>query len=96
MPLEFFLVLLALVGFVFLAVWVYARVFDFADAWKKKRGKGTGWGRFYKFAGPPADVEARLSLEETILKQARGNTRSALAGLSPVEARLPPMAPAGR
>ena len=60
MSLEFLMVLLALVGFVFLAVWVYAKIFDFVDDWKKERGARTGWGRFYDFAGPPADVEARL------------------------------------
>ena len=36
MSLEFLLGLVVLVAFVFLAVWVYARVFDFADEWKRK------------------------------------------------------------
>lgn len=78
MSLEFLLLLLAVIGFVFLAVWVYARVFDFVDDWKRNRILGhmreqavaamrreddrakPGWRRFYDFAGPPADVEARL------------------------------------
>ena len=36
MSLEFLLGLVVLVAFVFLAVWVYARVFDFVDEWGKK------------------------------------------------------------
>ena len=39
MTLEFFLVLLAVVGFGLAAMWIYAAIFDFVDAWKKKRDR---------------------------------------------------------
>ena len=37
MTLEFFLVLVAVVGFGLVAMWIYAAIFDLFDAWKKKR-----------------------------------------------------------
>ena len=39
MTLEFFLVLLAVVGCLLAAMWVYCAIFDFVDAWKKKRDR---------------------------------------------------------
>ena len=39
MTLEFFLVLVAVVGVMAAAMWGYCAIFDFVDAWKKKRDR---------------------------------------------------------
>ena len=60
MTLEFFLVLLAVVGGGLAAMWIYAAIFDFVDAWKKKRDRAMlTEGRL-----PPMTPDSRAALDQ--------------------------------